>query len=48
MVTLGLFLAVNPDGSIKVREMNLDSRGVGTLTEGIIPASSVGSFNYIH
>ena len=45
---VGIVLAVNPDGSIKVREMNLDSRGVGTLTEGIIPASSVGSFNYIH
>lgn len=45
---VGIVLAVNADGSIKVREMNLDSRGVGTLTEGIIPASSVGSFNYIH
>ncbi len=45
---VGIVLAVNPDNSIFVREMNLDSRGAGTLTEGTIPASSVGSFNYIH
>lgn len=45
---VGIVLSVNGDGSLLVREMNLDSRGVGTLTEGIIPASSVGSFNYIH
>lgn len=45
---VGIVLAVYGDGSILVREMNLDSRGVGTLTEGIIPASSVSSFNYIH
>ncbi len=45
---VGIVLAVNPDGSLLVREMNLDARGVGTLTEGTIPASAVGSFNYIH
>lgn len=45
---VGIVLDVYGDGSILVREMNLDSRGVGTLTEGIIPASSVSSFNYIH
>lgn len=45
---VGIVLSVNPDGSLFVREMNLDSRGTGTLTEGIIPASSVSSFNYIH
>ncbi len=28
---------VNADGSIVVREMNLDSRGIGTLTEGYYP-----------
>ena len=45
---VGIVLAVNSDGSLKVREMNFDGRGIGTLTEGIIPASAVGSFNYIH
>ncbi len=45
---VGIVLAVNGDGSLFVREMNLDSRGIGTLTEGTIPASAVGSFNYIH
>lgn len=45
---VGIVIGLNADGSIKVREMNLDSRGVGTLTEGTIPANSVGSFNYIH
>lgn len=45
---VGIVLQVNGDGSLLVQEMNLDNRGVGTLTEGIIPASSVGSFNYIH
>ena len=45
---VGIVMSVNADGSIVVREMNLDSRGIGTLTEGTIPASSVGSFNYIH
>ena len=45
---VGIVLAVNSDGSLLVREMNLDSRGAGTLTEGIIPANAVSSFNYIH
>lgn len=45
---VGIVMDVYADGSILVREMNLDSRGIGTLTEGVIPASSVGSFNYIH
>lgn len=45
---VGIVIAINGDGSLLVREMNLDNRGIGTLTEGIIPASSVGGFNYIH
>lgn len=45
---VGIVIAINGDGSIVVREMNLDNRGIGTLTEGTIPASSVSSFNYIH
>ena len=45
---VGIVIDVYADGSLLVREMNLDSRGIGTLTEGIIPASAVGSFNYIH
>lgn len=45
---VGIVTGLNADGSINVREMNLDSRGVGTLTDGTIPASAVGSFNYIH
>lgn len=45
---VGIVLSVNGDGSLFVREMNLDSRGIGTLTEGTIPASAVGTFNYIH
>ena len=45
---VGIVLAVNGDGSIFVREMNFDGRGTGTLTESTIPASAVGTFNYIH
>lgn len=45
---VGIVINVNSDGSLLVQEMNLDSRGAGTLTQGIIPASSVSSFNYIH
>ncbi len=45
---VGIVLAVNGDGSLRVQEMNIDSLGIGTLTEGVIPASQVGSFNYIH
>lgn len=45
---VGIVIAVNSDGSLLVQEMNLDSLGIGTVTEGIIPASQVGSFNYIH
>lgn len=45
---VGIVVAINVDGSLTVREMNLDNRGIGTLTEGIIPASAVRSFNYIH
>ena len=45
---VGIVVAINVDGSLVVREMNLDNRGIGTLTEGIIPASAVRSFNYIH
>lgn len=43
---VGVVLAVNGDGSILVREMNL--AGPYIVTEGIIPASSVYNFNYIH
>lgn len=44
---VGYVTAVNPDGSITVREMNY---GYATyrVTEAEIPASSVGNFNYIH
>lgn len=45
---VGIVLSVNADGSLFVREMNIDSRGAGTLTEGTIPANMVGTFNYIH
>lgn len=45
---VGIVVSVNGDGSLFVREMNIDSRGAGTLTEGTIPASMVGTFNYIH
>ncbi len=45
---VGIVTDTLADGSLRVQEMNLDSRGIGTLTEGIIPASSVGGFNYIH
>lgn len=45
---VGIVIGINADGSLLVREMNLDNRGIGTLTEGVIPASSVSGFNYIH
>jgi len=44
---VGIVTAVNGDGSITVREMNYGYRS-GVATEAIIPASSVGNFNYIH
>lgn len=43
---VGVVLAVNGDGSVLVREMNL--AGPYVVTEGTIPASSARSFNYIH
>lgn len=43
---VGVVLAVNGDGSVLVREMNL--AGTYVVTEGTIPASSARSFNYIH
>jgi len=43
---VGVVLAVNGDGSVLVREMNL--AGAYVVTEGTIPASSARSFNYIH
>lgn len=43
---VGYVTAVNADGSITVREMNL---GVAyRITESEIPANLVGNFNYIH
>lgn len=43
---VGVVLAVNGDGSVLVREMNL--AGPYAVTEGVIPASSARNFNYIH
>lgn len=43
---VGIVTAVNRDGSITVREMN--QAGPYIVTEANIPASAVGSFNYIH
>lgn len=43
---VGVVTAVNPDGSIVVREMNYAAPYV--ITEATIPASQVGAFNYIY
>lgn len=44
---VGVVLAVNPDGSILVREMNYGYRS-NVISESIIPANVVHNFNYIH
>lgn len=43
---VGVVVGINGDGSITVREMNYAGRYV--VTEGVIPASQVGNFNYIY
>lgn len=43
---VGVVIAVNPDGSIRVREMNY--AGARVITEATIPANAVGNFKYIH
>lgn len=44
---VGVVLAVNPDGSILVREMNYGYRAY-VITESTIPANVVRNFTYIH
>ena len=44
---VGYVVAVNDDGTILVRELNYNYRA-GVLTESLISASAVSSFNYIH
>lgn len=44
---VGVVLAVNPDGSILVREMNYGYRAY-SITEATIPANAVRNFTYIH
>lgn len=44
---VGVVLKVLDDGSLIVREMNYGYRS-NVVTESIIPANVVGSFNYIH
>lgn len=44
---VGYVVAVNPDGTILVRELNYNYRA-GVLTESLISASAVHNFNYIH
>lgn len=43
---VGVVEEVKPDGSIRVSEMNY--AGWNKISERIIPASQVGSYNYIH
>lgn len=44
---VGIVVGINADGSIVVREANYLWM-TGRISESIIPASSVGNFNYIH
>lgn len=44
---VGVVTAINSDGTITIREMNYLNRAF-TVFESIIPANSVGRFNYIH
>lgn len=44
---VGVVLAINPDGSLLVREMNYGFRAY-VVTESTIPANVVGNFSYIH
>lgn len=43
---VGIVVAVNGDGSIRVQEMNYG--GAYRLTEATIPAAQVGNYNYIY
>lgn len=44
---VGYVVAVNPDGTILIREMNYNYRA-GVLTESLVSAAAASSFNYIH
>ncbi len=44
---VGVVIAINGDGSIRVREMNYGYRAY-TITEATVPANAVGNFKYIH